>query len=529
VTRRHVPAGDRPSRLEHALEAAARAAPDKVALVVDDLRLTYAELDEKANRFAHALRRAGLRRGDRVALFLDNSVELVVGMFGVAKAGGVYSIVNTLTKAPKLTFILDDLAPRIVVSHERLLHVLEETLPKAASVEQVFLSDVPGAQGRYRSLWDELEREPGTPPPNDGIDLDLAYVIYTSGSTGSPKGVMMTHQSSVQGASSVIRYLGACEDDVVLSVVPMSFDYGMYQVIMSCLVGSTLVLEHGFAFPHEVMRKIAAEKVTALPLVPTTAAIIVNLKGVVAGAYPTLRYVTSTSAPLPPAHGRRLQELFPSARIFSNYGLTENIRGTYLPPEELARIPTSVGKAMPNSEAYVVDDVGRPLPHGSVGELVFRGANLMRGYWRNPEATDAALRPGPYPWEKVLHTGDLFRADEDGFLYYVGRKDDLLKSRGEKVPPKEVEDVLYALPGVREAAIVGIPDEVQGMAIRAIVALAPEYDLSARDLQAHCARFLEDYMVPSSVEFRAELPKTESGKVKRRELQAAALKPAGAA
>jgi acyl-coenzyme A synthetase/AMP-(fatty) acid ligase len=175
---------------------------------------------------------------------------------------------------------------------------------------------------------------------------------------------------------------------------------------------------------------------------------------------------------------------------------------------------------MPNSEAYVVDEAGRKMPHGSVGELVFRGANLMRGYWRNPEATADALRPGPFPWENVLYTGDLFKADDDGFLYYVGRKDDLLKSRGEKVPPKEVEDVLYQLPGVREAAVVGIPDDVQGMAIHAIVAVAPGYDFAPRDVQAHCAKFLEDFMIPCSVEFRPELPKTESGKIKRRQIQA---------
>jgi amino acid adenylation domain-containing protein len=509
-------------RLENALEATARSLPGKVALIVDGRRLTYAELDEHANRFARALIRGGLERGDRVVLFLDSSIEAVVGMFGVAKAGGVYSLVNAQTKPAKLTFICNHLAPKVIVSQERLLPVLEETLPRTPSVEYVMLSDVADC-GRYRSFWAALERESSTKPVREGIDLDLSYVIYTSGSTGFPKGVMMTHQSSLQGASAIVQYLGNRQDDVVLSVVPLSFDYGMYQVVMSCLVGSTLILQNGFTFPNAVLRTIAKEGVTGLPIVPTTASIIVNLKTLVAGAYPSVRYITSTSAPLPPAHSQRLQELFPGARIFSNYGLTENIRGTYLPPEELARRPTSVGKAMPNSEAYIVDESGQRVRDGSVGELVFRGANLMRGYWRDPEATDAILKPGPYAWEKVLYTGDLFRSDEEGFLYYVGRKDDLLKTRGEKVVPKEVENVLYQLPGVREAAIVGLPDQVLGMAIRAIVSLVPECTLTARDIQCHCAQYLEDYMVPSSVEFRPELPKTESGKIRRRELQAEVL------
>jgi amino acid adenylation domain-containing protein len=510
-------------RIEQTLEATARALPDKAALIVDDRRVTYAELDEQASRFARTLAGLGVSRGERVVLFLDSSVEAVVGLYGALKAGCVFSIVNAGTKAPKLSFILNDLEPAVVVSQERLLPVLEEVLPGARSVRHAFLTDVAPPSPRYAELGPALRAASAEPLAHGGIDLDLAYVIYTSGSTGFPKGVMMTHQSSVHGAGSVIQYLGNRPDDLVLSVIPLSFDYGMYQVLMSVRVGSTLVLENGFTFPNQVMRKVAKERITGLPLVPTTASIIVNMKGLGPGAFPDVRYITSTAAPLPPAHSARLQELFPNARIFSNYGLTENIRGTYLPPEELSRRPTSVGKAIPNTEAYVVDDDGRRLPTGATGELVIRGANLMRGYWRNQDATDAVLRTGPNPWERVLHTGDLFKTDADGFLFYVGRKDDLLKSRGEKVPPKEVENVLYQLQGVREAAVIGIPDPVQGMAIRAVLALEPGCALTPRDVQAHCARYLEDYMVPSSVEFRPELPKTESGKIKRRALQDEAL------
>ncbi len=233
----------------------------------------------------------------------------------------------------------------------------------------------------------------------------------------------------------------------------MSFDYGMYQIIMGCGFGGTVVLERSFAFPQLFLRKLAEERVTGLPVVPTTVSILLSLKGVAPGAFPLVRYVTNTAAPLPPAHSRRLQEIFPSARIFSNYGMTENIRGTYLVPEEVHNRPTSVGKAMPNSEAYVVDERGERVGPGEVGELVIRGPNLFKGYWRNPEATDQALRPGPHPWERVLYTGDLFLADEEGYLYFQGRKDDIIKTRGEKVSPKEIENLLYSLDGIREAAI----------------------------------------------------------------------------
>jgi acyl-CoA synthetase (AMP-forming)/AMP-acid ligase II len=236
------------------------------------------------------------------------------------------------------------------------------------------------------------------------------------------------------------------------------------------------------------------------------------------GAFPDLRYITNTAAALPPAHIQRLQELFPGVRLYSMYGQTECKRCTWLPPVELSRRPGSVGIAIPNTEAYVVDDIGERVEPGVIGELVIRGPHVMKGYWQDQAATDRALKPGPLPWEKVLHTGDLFRTDEEGFLYFVGRKDDIIKSRGEKVSPKEVESVIYALPGVREAAVVGVPDPVLGHAIKAVVALEPDVTLTRDDVIRHCAKHLEDFMIPKAVEFRAELPKSENGKIDRREI-----------
>jgi acyl-CoA synthetase (AMP-forming)/AMP-acid ligase II len=299
-------------------------------------------------------------------------------------------------------------------------------------------------------------------------------------------------------------------------VLPISFDYGLYQVLMAVKVGATLILEKSFAFPQAIFNRMREEKATGLPLVPTMAAMILGMKDLKPGAFPHLRYLTNTAAALPPAHIMRLQELFPTSRIYSMYGLTECKRCTYLPPAELAKRPSSVGIAIPGTEAYVVDDNNARAKPGEVGELVIRGAHVMKGYWENPEATGKALKPGPFPWEKVLHTGDLFRTDEDGFLYFVGRKDDIIKSRGEKVSPKEVENVLYALSGIREAAVVGTPDAILGMAIKAVVALESGSDLTEQNIIRHCAKHLEDFMVPKMIEFRDELPKTESGKISRR-------------
>jgi acyl-CoA synthetase (AMP-forming)/AMP-acid ligase II len=215
--------------------------------------------------------------------------------------------------------------------------------------------------------------------------------------------------------------------------------------------------------------------------------------------------------------------LFPGARLYSMYGVTECKRCTYLPPEQLDVRPGSVGIPIPGTEAWIVDDSGERVSPGNVGELVIRGAHVMKGYWENEEATRRALRPGPYPWERVLYTGDLFRADDEGYLYFVARKDDIIKTRGEKVSPREVENCLYEIPGVREAAVIGVPDPLLGNAIKALVAAEPESRLTERDVIRHCAARLEDFMVPKHIEFRSELPKSENGKIARRQLAEEAL------
>jgi acyl-CoA synthetase (AMP-forming)/AMP-acid ligase II len=298
----------------------------------------------------------------------------------------------------------------------------------------------------------------------------------------------------------------------------LSFDYGLYQILMGFLAGATVILEPSFAYPQVILERLSLENVTGFPLVPTMAAILLQMKGLSPGRFPRLRYITNTAAALPPSHIERLRGLFPATRIYSMYGLTECKRVSYLPPDQLAIRPSSVGKAIPNTEVYIVDERGGRVGSGTVGELVVRGAHVMKGYWEKPEETDRVLKPGPLPGEKVLYTGDLFRMDGEGYLYFVGRKDDIIKTRGEKVSPKEVEAVLYTLPEVKEAAVVGVEDPILGQAIKAVLVLADGAALSERDVMRHCAARLEDFMVPKSVEFRSSLPKTTTGKISKREL-----------
>ncbi|MBJ6978234.1 AMP-binding protein [Luteimonas sp. MC1895] len=534
------------ARCERWLARAAAAHPSTPAIVRGERRVDYATLHAASERFAAALvDGAGLADGERCVVFLENSVEAAVGVFGTLRAGGVFSVINPTTKADKLAFVLGDCGAAVLLTQTSLLPVALSAVARAPGLRCVVVvdgdddieragdigpagvggdgSDVSAEPGARLTSYARFlaAADPSRLPAQVGIDTDLAMLVYTSGSTGNPKGVMMTHANVRFAATSITGYLQASADDVVLSVLPLAFDYGLYQLLMCVKLGATLVLEKSFAFPQKVLPLLASEGVTAFPLVPTMAALIVQLGNFDPAWARGVRYLTNTAAALPPAHILRLQELFPAARVYSMYGMTESKRCTWLPPGELARRPDSVGIAIPGTQAWVADEAGRPVPAGVVGELVVRGGHVMQGYWNNAEATARTLRPGRYPWERVLHTGDLFRMDAEGFLYFVGRKDDILKTRGEKVSPKEVENVLYAMHGVREAALVGVPDPVLGHALKALL-VVDDPGIDARAVIAHCRAHLEEFMVPRTVEFRDALPKTGTGKIRRSELQAEA-------
>jgi long-chain acyl-CoA synthetase len=348
------------------------------------------------------------------------------------------------------------------------------------------------------------------------INLDLACLIYTSGSTGEPKGVMSDHSNVDFVSASITQYLENTETDIIVNVLPLSFDYGLYQLLMTFRIGGTLVLEESFAFPTEVLQRMKEERVTGFPGVPTIFALLM-LQDLSKHDLSSLRYVTNTAAALPPRHIEELRRKLPGVRIYSMYGLTETKRALYLPPEELYRRPNSVGIPIPGTEAWLEDDEGQRLARGQTGELVVRGAHVMRGYWENPKASAQRYAPGPLPGERVCRSGDLFRTDDDGFFYFVGRKDDMIKCRGEKVAPKEIENVLYGIDGVVEAAVVGVCDPILGQAIKAFMVVSGR-KVTPAEVRAHCRAHLEDFMIPKYIEFCEQLPKTSSGKITKQDL-----------
>jgi long-chain acyl-CoA synthetase len=482
------------------LRAAAARDPERQAVVTKERTLTYGELDGLANGFAARLRDSGVERGDRVAIVLPNCAEAAIAIYGVLRAGAAFSPVNATIKRDKLAHVLADSGAAAVVCDDERAQVVSEATAVSGGIPVLTEVESDGA-GRG-----EL------PGP---VSVDLAAVIYTSGSTGDPKGVTLTHGNMTFAADSIVEYLGMQQSDRVLCVLPLSFDYGLYQLLMSVRVGATLVLERGFAFPGRVVQLLEEERVTGLPCVPTVFHVLLSLRGLTEREFPHLRYLTNTAAVLPAATIEAIRRTFPNARLFSMYGLTECKRATYLPPEELEKRPTSVGIPIPGTEAWIEDEDGNVLRPGEVGELMIRGGHVMQGYWNDPEMTAERLRPGRWPWERVLVTGDLFRADEDGFLYFVGRRDDLIKSGGEKVVPREIEEVLHSAPGVREAAVVGVPDRLLGQAVHAHVSPEPGAELDVAELRRYCTDRLEDYKVPRHVTVHDELPRTGNGKVDR--------------
>jgi len=496
---------------DHLRDAASRF-PNKPSIICSKQAYSFQEIDERSDRLAYEFQQLGLRRGDRVVVMLDNSIEMVISLWASLKAGAVFVPISPGTKADKLGFLLADSGATgfIVATHLRQ-RVKEVTTRVPFSGPIIWVGCNVEATGLR---LDEILARPHKAPTDPGlIDQDLCLIIYTSGSTGSPKGVMMTHRSICNNLWSISTYLRNQSDDVILSVLPLSFDYGLFQVLTGARVGFTVVLERSFAYPYDLLKRIGEHRVTGLPGVPTIFAKLLQFAPFDGLDLSSLRYMTNTAAPLPAAHILALRRLLPQALIFSMYGLTECTRVSYLDPWRLKDKMMSVGQAMPNSETYIVDEEGRRCGPREIGELVVRGTSVMRGYWRRPDATVKALRDGHISGERVLFTGDLFWKDEDGDLYFVGRRDDVFKCRGEKVSPREVEACLYELDCVAEVAVVGVPHPIDGMAITAHVVPRDGHVITEELLRKQCLRGLEPLLVPRFFELCPSLPKTDSGKI----------------
>jgi amino acid adenylation domain-containing protein len=500
--------------------------PDKEALICSGWRYNYRDIGEKVKDFTNYLLTKEIEKSDRVIVYLENSLESVISIFSILEAGGVFVVVNPQMKAKKMEYIINDSGAKILITDKVHLNQIREILGNCEFLKHIILVDVEDGE-KLSAGKRTIELSPfyhkncildRRDQVFNVVDDDIASIIYTSGSTGFPKGVVLTHLNMSSAADSIINYLENTSDDVIFNVLPLSFDYGLYQVLMAFKFGGTVVLEKSFIFPHHVLQRIKEENATGLPIVPAIANIFLRLKDLSKYELPSLRYMTNTAQKLPKKTIFSLIDAFPNVKIYSMYGLTECKRVSYLPPEKLRKKPESVGKAMPNTEAFLVDEKGKRITEpGVIGELVVRGPNVMVGYWNKPDETAEVIKTDDLG-NRLLYSGDLFTMDNEGDMYFQGRKDDMIKTAGEKVSPKEIENVLYELDDVQEAAVIGVPDDILGHAIKAVVSLRKESVLTDKDIIGHCLKYLENFMVPKYVEIRDELPKTSTGKISKKEL-----------
>jgi acyl-CoA synthetase (AMP-forming)/AMP-acid ligase II len=510
--------------LGEALLISARKTPSKTAIIIKEKEFSYASLKESAEKLACHILNKGIQKGDRVAIYMNNSWECIVSIYGAMLAGTVFLVINPQTKANKLNFILHDSGAKILISENLLKNELSQALLDTKDIQEVIISgdstkiiDQPYfASESFENILSSINA--GANFPNI-IPNDLAALIYTSGSTGFPKGVMMTHQSMVFTSWSLIQYLRLSEEDRILLLLPLAFDYGLYQLLMAITIGGSLVVEQSFIFPASVYKQMELHKPTVFPGVPTIYAMMIATHKKTGLSFDSIKTVTNTAAALPVEFVPDLKKIFPNALIYKMYGLTECKRVCYLEPELVDLKPTSVGKAIPGTEVYLLSPDGNPVSPGEPGILHIRGPHVMVGYWNREDLTKEMLKPGKLPCEMVLCSNDWFKMDEEGFLYFQGRNDDIIKTRGEKVSPVEVENVIYKIDGIKEVAVIGVPDEVMGESIVAFVTTYDHNNLCEKDVQKECSTQLEMFMVPKKIIFLNEMPKSPNGKFDKKELK----------
>jgi long-chain acyl-CoA synthetase len=515
----------RPQRLlGEALLKSAREYPSKTAIIIKSNEYSYSRLKEEAEKIACHLVNSGIKKGDRVAIYINNNWQNVVSIYGISMSGAAFLVINPQTKADKLQYILNDSGAKTVLSEKMLSNELSMALEGTSSIQEVILTGgseqikVPQTT-KLVSFEDIVQGNKADVSLPLIIPNDLAALIYTSGSTGFPKGVMMTHQSMVFTSWSLIEYLRLTKDDRILLLSPLAFDYGLYQLLMAVTIGGSLIVEQSFTFQATIFNLIEQHKPTVFPGVPTIYAMLIATHKKSGLTLDGIQKITNTAAALPAEFIPDLQKIFPNALIFKMYGLTECKRVCYLEPELIDTKTSSVGKAIPGTEVFLLSPKGEPVPPNERGILHIRGPHVMLGYWHKDDLSKEMLKPGDLPGENILCSNDWFKMDEEGFLYFQGRADDIIKSRGEKVSPIEIENVIYKIAGVKEVAVIGTPDEIMGEAILAFVTLHGHTPVKEADILKECRSKLELFMIPKRILFLYEMPKSTNGKIDKKELK----------
>ncbi|MDY6793061.1 MAG: class I adenylate-forming enzyme family protein [Thermodesulfobacteriota bacterium] len=506
--------------IHHFLEQSTKLFPDKTALVHEEVRATYSQINTKANLLAHWLIKLGISKGDRIVLFLENCLEYVVSYYGVLKTGAVAVPLSSDLKPDGLKPLLEELEPEVIIATSRFERLLKATDLSLYSIRALLLKNPKQKWSSYPFAvfpWEDVIRDDVT--VNLPIrfktsieESDLASIIYTSGSTGTPKGVMLSHNNIVSNTNSICRYLALTDKDIQMAVLPFFYVMGKSLLNTHFAVGGSVVINNKFAFPAAVIKQMVEEKVTGFSGVPSTYAYLLHRSPLKSyrNRLHSLRYCTQAGGHMSQQIKKELRKVLPvHTQIYIMYGATEaSARLTYLRPDQLANRMGSIGKPISGVTLKVINKSGKELPAGQTGELVASGKNIMQGYWKDKKATSAALDENGY------HTGDLGYYDEKGYFFVNGRKDNLLKVGGHRINPQEIEDALMATELVIETAVIGVPDELLGNKIVAIA--VPKNGTSSNNkIMKLCADKLPKYKLPSSIKLVRLLPKNTNGKIDR--------------
>lgn len=518
---------------------AANKHPDLAALSYRDSLLTYGALAAEVSQVAQSIMNLDLLRSERVGVYLPKQIENVTAMFGASAAGCTFVPVNPSLKPRQVAYILANCNVRLLVTSNDRLGGLQSALRDCPDLRHIVVTDnvvanidipdvrvltwadfMAGGQGGHAKL-------------HRVIDMDMTAILYTSGSTGMPKGVTLSHRNMVAGARSVAQYLENSSDDRILSVLPLSFDAGLSQLTTGFSAGAEVVLMN-YLLPRDVIRQAASRRITGMTCVPPLWIQLADLEWP-AEAVENMRYIATTGGRMPRPVVDTLRKALPKTKVYLMYGLTEAFRSTYLPPEEIDRRPDSIGKAIPNAEIMVVREDGEPCIPGEIGELVHRGALVSLGYWNDPERTAERFKPAPGQpsgipiTEMAVWSGDKVRMDEDGFLYFVGRNDEMIKTSGFRVSPTELEEVIYASGLAGEVVAMGVPDDRLGQSIFIIATAREKVAFDPEAIKAYCRKELPSYMVPHEVVEWPSLPRNPNGKLDRKLIGDTIMSEAGKA
>jgi len=484
--------------------------PNNTAIVYWGERINYKTLAKLTGRMGCVLKEYGVKKGDRITLLLDNSINYVISYFAVLKIGGVVVALNPDTTYMELEKILNSCKPKGIITSMACY----KYIPELPCIEfKVVEGYVANTLNFNNIILDNKERD------CDIVDVDekndLAQIIYTSGTTGKPKGVMLTHLNLISNTESIIRYLKLTAEDKVMVILPFFYSYGNSLLLTHIKVGGTLVISHQFVFLNKVLEMMIQEKVTGFAGVPSSYVLLLRKSNIRKLKFPHLKYLTCAGGALSPANIVELKSILPNVDYYAMYGQTEaTARLSYLEPHLWKEKLGSAGKAIPGVELKVKNKKGQEVGVGEVGEIVVaKGLNIMKGYWEQPEETKKVLK------KDGLHTGDMARIDEEGYIYIIGRKSDMIKTGAYRVSPQEIEEVLSKHKDILECAVVGLPDPILGEVIKAFVVLTDNVHLDEKELLRFCKKNLPYYKIPTYIEFVTSLPKTKSGKIKRYELK----------